>query len=269
MPPSSVSTSTPTPAPALRGLPYGDRLRVVPAAAPLSWLRAGWQDMRAAPLVSVGYGSIFVVIGFVLTVGLAELEMLYLLTPLIAGFLLVAPLLAVGLYDMSRRLEAGQRPRFWAAVFAWRANSFHILTAGLVLMLFLMIWVRIAALIFALVFPYTNMSWRALLESLASADGAVFLSLGTAIGGVFAAVAFVCAAVSLPLMLDRRTDVFTGVLISALAVFANLRAMALWAAIIVGVTALGLLTGLIGVAFTLPLIGHATWHAYRALVVWE
>jgi len=225
--------------------------------------------MRAAPVVSVAYGSIFVAIGFVLTVGLSALDMLYLMTPLIAGFLLIAPLLAVGLYHMSRRLEHGQRPGFWAAVFAWRANSFHILTAGLVLMLFLMIWVRIAALIFALVFPYTNMAWSALLTSLASTDGIVFLTLGTAIGGGFAVVAFIGAAVSLPLMLDRGTDVFTAVLVSALAVFANLKAMALWAVIIVVVTALGLLTGLIGVAVTLPLIGHATWHAYRALVAWE
>lgn len=269
MPPSPTSSSLSSAASSLRGLPYAERIRVVPTTAPLGWLKAGWEDMRAAPVVSVGYGSIFVVLGLAMTVGLSELEMLYLITPLIAGFLLIAPLLAVGLYDMSRRLEAGRRPGFWAAVFAWRANSFHILTAGLVLMLFLMIWVRIAALIFALVFPYTNMSWHALGQSLASADGAVFLALGTAIGAVFAAVAFVCAAVSLPLMLDRRTDVFTGVLVSALAVVANIRAMALWAAIIVVVTGVGLLTGLIGVAFSLPLIGHATWHAYRALVAWE
>lgn len=268
--PGPIITSAPKPTPAsLAGLPYADRIRIVPATAPLGWLKAGWADMRAAPLVSVGYGSIFVVIGLTLTVGLSELGMLYLLTPLIAGFLLIAPLLAVGLYHMSRRLEAGQRPTFWAAVFAWRANSFHILTAGLVLMLFLMIWVRIAALIFALVFPYTNMSWHALATSLASADGVVFLSLGTGVGAVFAAAAFICAAVSLPLMLDHRTDVFTAVLVSTLAVFANLRAMALWAAIIVAVTGLGLLTGLIGVAFALPVIGHATWHAYRALVAWE
>lgn len=265
MPPSTESPA----ASSLRGLPHAERIRIVPATAPFAWLKAGWQDMRAAPLVSVGYGSIFVVLGLILTVGLAELDMLYLLTPLVAGFLLVAPLLAVGLYDMSRRLESGRRPGFWPAVFAWRANTFHILTAGLVLMLFLMIWVRIAALIFALVFPYTNMSWHALGQSLASADGAVFLGLGTAVGAVFAAAAFLCAAVSLPLMLDRRCDVFTAVLVSALAVFANARAMALWAGLIVAVTGLGLLTGLIGVAFSLPLIGHATWHAYRALVAWE
>ncbi|KJS44005.1 MAG: membrane protein [Rhodospirillaceae bacterium BRH_c57] len=266
MPQDSVTDSTHHP---LAGLPYAERIRIVPTTAPLAWLRAGWDDMRAAPVVSVAYGSIFVAIGFVLTVGLSALDMLYLMTPLIAGFLLIAPLLAVGLYHMSRRLEHGQRPGFWAAVFAWRANSFHILTAGLVLMLFLMIWVRIAALIFALVFPYTNMAWSALLTSLASTDGIVFLTLGTAIGGGFAVVAFIGAAVSLPLMLDRGTDVFTAVLVSALAVFANLKAMALWAVIIVVVTALGLLTGLIGVAVTLPLIGHATWHAYRALVAWE
>ncbi|MFA7429470.1 MAG: DUF2189 domain-containing protein [Rhodospirillaceae bacterium] len=253
----------------LAGLPYAERVRLVSAHAPLAWLRAGWADLWAAPGVSIAYGCIFVAIGVALTVGLSAIDMLYLITPLIAGFLLIAPLLAVGLYDMSRRLERGEKPRFWAAVFAWRTNTFHILTAGLVLMLFLMIWVRIAALIFALVFPYTNMSWSALGTSLMSADGVVFLTLGTAIGGVFAVIAFIGAAVSLPLMLDRQIDVFTAVLVSALAVFANLKAMVLWAAIIVAVTALGLLTGLVGIAITLPLIGHATWHAYRAMVAWE
>lgn len=266
MPQNSASPTTPQ---SLAGLPYADRIRLVPTTAPLEWLRAGWEDLRAAPAASIGYGTIFVAIGFALTAGLSSLEMLYLITPLIAGFLLIAPLLAVGLYDMSRRLEQGEEARFWAAVFAWRGNSFHILTAGLVLMLFLMIWVRIAALIFALVFPYTNMSLTALGAALWSADGAVFLSLGTAVGAVFAAVAFVAAAVSLPLMLDRKTDVFTAVLVSALAVFANPRAMALWAGLIVTITALGLVTGFVGIAITLPLIGHATWHAYRALVVWE
>lgn len=257
------------PNPALRGLPYAERIAAVAPDAPFQWLKAGWRDLCAAPLTSIGYGAMFVVLGLLLTIGLWWAGMLYLVTPLIAGFLIIAPLLAVGLYDVSRHLENGERPSFPKAIMAWRRNAFHILTAGLVLMLFLMIWVRLAALIFALFFPYTNMSLGGLIAALVSPEGMLFLAVGTAVGGILAAIAFVCAAVSLPLMLDHRVDIFTAALVSALAVFANLKAMVIWAALIVTVTVAGLLSGMVGLAVTLPVVGHATWHAYRALVHWD
>jgi uncharacterized membrane protein len=250
-------------------LPYADRIRTVSSANVWGWLRAGWADMRAAGWRSPAFGALFVAFGYALWFGLASFGMLYLLTPMIAGFLLVAPSLAVGFYDMSHRLEQGRPPGFRSALFSFRHNTFHILTAGLVLMLFMMIWVRIAALIFAVSFPYTNMSGTALLQSLGSADGIVFLCVGTVIGFCFAVVAFVLGAISLPMMLDRRCDIFAGAIVSAQAVFKSPKAMVLWAALIVGITGAGLMTGFVGLIVTLPLIGHATWHAYRDLVEWD
>ncbi len=231
------------------------------------WLAHGWSDYRKSGPASVIYGLIFVIAGFCMTVGLYLVDMLYLVSPMIGGFLLVGPILGIGLCEISRALQAGEKASLWRALTAFRRNSFHILTAGLVLMIFLMIWVRIAVLIFALTFPYTSINWTNMVtHALTSWDGFAFLLVGTAVGFLFAAVAFVFGVVSLPLMLDKREDIFRAGAVSFRAVLANRRPMAIWAALIVLFIGGGLATGYIGLLVTLPLIGHATWHAYRAMV---
>lgn len=250
----------------LAGLPWADRINTVSTDDVVGWLRAGWADLRLAGWVSIAYGLIFVVAGFAITGGLVLAGLPYLVTPMIGGFLLVAPLLAMGLYDISHRIEEGRRPSFPRALLAWRSNGFHIMTAGLVLMLYLMIWARLAVLIFALFFPYQTMSLEGFLEAATSRDGLLFLVFGTLVGFVLATLAFVTTVITLPLMLDRRTDVFSAAVASVIAVARNPRPMALWAALIaVLVFGAGLL-GLVGLAVTLPLVGHASWHAYRALL---
>jgi uncharacterized membrane protein len=270
---SSVSDPVPDPdeknaVPGAALFPYASNIQSVQTADCWHWLALGWKDLSARPVVSIAYGSIFVAGGLLLTVGLKWLGMLYLITPLIAGFLLVAPALSVGLYELSRRREQGEALSFFAALWAWRRNTFHLLTAGLVLMLFLMIWVRLAALIFAVSFPYTNMTMAGIIGALWSWDGAAFLAIGTAVGGVLALVAFVFGALSLPMMVDRRVDVFSAAIVSAQAVARNRKAMLLWAAILVSLSVIGFLSAFIGLAVVLPLLGHATWHAYRAMVIW-
>lgn len=265
--PEGAAGATPQGTATGTGFPYADRIRPITPADPLRWLCAGWRDLRRAWWVSVPYGLIHVAVGYGLTVGLWALDMLYLLTPLIAGFLLVAPALSIGFYEISRRLEAGETVTFASALLAFRRNTFHLLTAGLVLMLFLMIWVRVAALIFAVSFPYINATPQALVEALLSWNGLVFLVVGSAFGAVFAAAAFLFSALALPAMVDRRTDVFTGATVSAVAVLRRPRAMLAWAALIVLFGGLGLAPALLGLAVTLPLLGHATWHAYRATVI--
>ncbi|XKH36061.1 DUF2189 domain-containing protein [Azospirillum doebereinerae] len=185
---------------------------------------------------------------------------------MIGAFLLVAPLLTLGLYQVSKDVEEGRKPRFGRALMAWRANPYHILTAGLVLMLFMMIWVRLNVIAFALFFPYVSMSVSSLLAQTLTLDGIAFTLFVTALGFAFAAIAFVTNVTALPMMLDRQEDIFAAALVSVMAVLRNPRAMALWAGLIVLIIGIGLATAMLGLIVALPLIGHASWHAYRDLV---
>lgn len=241
--------------------------RLISEEHPWQWLSAGWNDLRRAPGVSLAYGALFCAISFALTAGLYLTGLLYLLLPLAAGFMFLGPLIAVGLYDISRRLEAGERPTLVSAIFAWRTNFAQIAGMGLVLMLFMLVWIRLATLIFALFFTGTPASWEALINiTLFSLDGIPFLVVGTIVGGVLAALAFAISAISLPVLLDRDVGVITAIVLSIEAVFRNWRVMIGWAALIALFTAGGLATGYLGLIVTLPLIGHASWHAYRDLV---
>ena len=182
-----------------------------------------------------------------------------------AGELLLPPLLALGLYRISWDVAEGRRPGFGRAITAWRRNPYHILTAGLILMLFVMIWARMNVIAFALFFPYVSMSLASFLHQTLTLDGMVFTMFVTVLGLGFATVAFISNVTALPMMLERKVDIFAAVLASAMAVARNPRTMALWAALIVLVTGVGLLS-VVGLVVTLPLIGHASWHAYRDLV---
>jgi uncharacterized membrane protein len=248
------------------GLPLAQRVNTLTMDDPWAWLAAGWRDMMAAWPLSLGLGALFTLLGLCVTVGLWWADLTYLITSATAGFLLVSPALALGYYEISRRLELGEAPTLALTLSAWKANPLHILTIGVALIFLLMIWMRFAALIFAIFFPYVSMSWGSMLDQTLTTDGLVFLAVGSAVGAVFAAIAFMCAAVSMPMMLDRKVDAVEAVLTSIVAVIRNWKVMALWAGLIVVFTESGLLTGLVGLAVTLPLIGHASWHAYRAVV---
>ncbi|MFO1154861.1 MAG: DUF2189 domain-containing protein [Rhodospirillales bacterium] len=248
-------------------LPFADRINRVRGEDPFKWLAAGWRDFHRARRVSLAYGLIVIVVGIVLTVGLYLEHLEYLIAPLTAGFLLVGPALTVGFYAISRDLEAGQRPSLRRALLAWRANPGPLLGLGLGLVLFLIVWIRLAVLTFALTFPYEQLDPQSLVNAvLFTADGNVFLILGTMIGCVMAGIAFATGAFSLPLLLDRKAGLVEAISTSVVGVLLNARVMALWAAIIVVSTAAGILTLYIGLAVSLPLIGHASWHAYRAVV---
>lgn len=256
-------------APAARGnlFPYQDRINVVTTEEPFRWLVTGWRDYTRAGTVSIGYGALFVLAGFVLTVGLYLAGLEYLIAPLVAGFLLVGPSLTVGLYAVSRDLADGRAPALGSAFRAWRANPIPLLAFGLCQVLFLIIWMRVAVVIFAIAFPHQNIDLQGIVNAaLFTADGNVFLLVGTAVGAVLATIAFAVSVFSLPLLLDRRVGIIEAVVTSVVATMLNARVMALWASLIVVFTAAGLATAYVGLAVTLPLIGHAGWHAYRAVI---
>ena len=254
--------------PAIRSaLPFANKVRVVHTDEPFRWLAAGWRDFRQAGLISIAHGLIFVIAGLALTLGLVVTGLTYLIAPLIAGFLLVGPALTVGFYATSRDLEAGRRPSFSTTLAAWRGNPAPLLSLGLLLVIFLIVWMRFAAVIFAVCFPYTPLDVQSLLNAaLFTQDGLTFLAIGTIVGGGMATLAFAAGAFSLPLLLNQKVGMLEAVVTSAVAVVLNARTMAVWAGLVVLFTGAGLAAGYIGLAVTLPLIGHATWHAYRAVI---
>lgn len=260
------STDVPETVPVSGGL--GTAIRRVDTDRPWSWLADGWQDLCRAPAVSLTYGVVFSVAGLILSAAIWVFDVFYLVLPLAAGFLLVGPILSVGLYEVSRRLAAGEEVGFGPAVTAWRKNETQIALMGLALVLFMMAWMLLAMIIFALFFgkglPAAD---NFVSEVFLSVESIPFLIVGTGVGAVLAALVFAISVVSIPMLLDRRVDVLTAVVTSLAAVRHNPRATAVWAGLIVLFSSAGLVTAYLGLILTLPLIGHATWHAYRNLVV--
>lgn len=234
---------------------------------PWIWLSKGWRDLCRAWPISLFYGAGFVIVSFLLTLCLWITDIFYLVLPLAAGFMFLGPVVCIGLYEVSRRLELGQQATLRDAITAWREHAGSIAMMGLVLMLFLLAWIRIAFLIFALSFGGQPPSWEFLIETIFfTTDGIPFLIVGTAVGGVLAVVVFAISAVALPLLLDKDAGVLRAIATSIAAVTNNWRVLIGWGALIVLFTAAGIVTFYVGLAVTLPLIGHATWHAYRDLV---
>jgi len=242
------------------------RIQVVDSGHVWRWLRLGWRDYIHSGWIGPLYGGLFAAIGLFIVFGLALLGWPYLITPMIGGFLLIAPLLALGFYALSSHLEQGETPH-WTHLFqAWRSNTFHIMTAGLVLMLVVMIWARLSIVLFALFFPYQSMSVESFVAQSATLAGISFTLFMLGLGAGVAALVFVTTVVALPLMLEVKTDIFSAGLVSALVVFRNPKPMALWAATIALITGAGMLPAFLGLTVALPVIGHASWHAYRDLV---
>jgi uncharacterized membrane protein len=244
------------------------RIRKVELDRPWVWLAAGWRDLCRAPVVSLSYGVIFAVVGYAITLGLWLADLVYLVLPTVCGFMIVGPLMAVGLYEISRRLDAGEPVSLKAALLAWSRNAGQIGLMGIVLMLFLFAWIRFAALLFMLFYGLAPPSLETLVaDTFLSADGLPFLITGTIIGAVLAALAYAIGVVSVPLLLDRpEANVVTAIATSVVAVRENPATLLFWAVLIVGFVGAGLVTLYLGLIVTLPLIGHASWHAYRDLV---
>ncbi len=239
-------------------------LRRVPAAAPLDWLRDGAADLRRAPHTSLCLGTLFAVMGYSLQQALTTAP--HWALALITGFVLIGPFLAIGFYDISRRLERGQPINLGAALWAWWEIKGIVGLFSIILALLMAGWVRVSVVLVGLFFMGAMPTMETLLEQLFFANNLPFMLIYFGIGGLFAALVFALSVVSIPLMMDRDTDTVTAMIASIAAVIRNPGAMALWAALIMGLCLLGMLTSYLGLIVAMPLVGHATWHAYRALV---
>ncbi|MEE3625260.1 DUF2189 domain-containing protein [Nitrospirillum sp. BR 11752] len=241
-------------------------VRRVPMDRPWLWLRLGAADMAATPTISLGYGLILASVGFFATALILLGGWLALLLPLTGGFMLLAPLLSVTFYEASRRQEQGLPPDAGACLNAWRGNLPAIGAFGVVLLLLHLFWVRLATLLYALMLGDVHVAPESVAATLLTPEALPFLIVGTVLGAALALATFTISVVTLPLLMDRDVGVFMAVATSIMAVRASPRAMLLWAALIAGSVALGMATLFIGLVPLLPLIGHASWHAYRDVV---
>ncbi|MEA3277908.1 MAG: DUF2189 domain-containing protein [Pseudomonadota bacterium] len=238
-------------------LPFAAPCKRLEVNAPIRWIKLGWQDLRRAPVQSLSYGAILVVCSYLMAYFAIAFGNLVVLLALLSGFIFLGPILALAFYDISLQLQKGRTPSLGHSI---RESLRHVgneMVFAVILMVIFLVWARAASM--------THVFFPALARP-TLAEMATFLTIGTIIGSLFAAFVFCISAFSLPMILDRKTDMVTAVVTSFNAVLRNKPAMLVWVLLIVAAVAIGIVTAFIGLAVTLPLIGHATWHAYQETI---
>jgi uncharacterized membrane protein len=233
---------------------------------PLLWLAAGWRDFMRAPAIGLFYGASFALMGGLLLKAFQDAPAWVL--ALSAGFLLVGPFLCVGLYDVSRSLERGERPDLRQSLTAWSTRSGTMAIFGAVLLVLEMVWARASLVVFALSFDGMPDFSGSLVKLLDPANLA-FIVAYAGVGGVFAGLIYSVSVVSLPMILDRQTDAITAGLTSIRLCLTQTGVMLLWGVLITLLVVIALLPGFLGLLVVGPVLGHASWHAYRAAVAAE
>jgi len=221
----------------------------------IDWLRAGWVDLKNAKELSLIYGF-FVFLVSIFVAWLAWVLGGYvLLLSALSGFVFVAPMLAFGLYSVSRQLCEGKTPNLASTFAAIKRPLGNAMVYTLVLLVVFLLWAR-AGMMIQVFFPFgSHPDWGHVLT---------FFLIGSAVGSIFASVSFAASVFSLPMLANREIDVITAVISSINAVLRNKPAMLVWATLISALTLLGFLTAGIGLIIIIPWLAYATWHGYRA-----
>jgi uncharacterized membrane protein len=232
-------------------------------------LREGAADLGATRADVLFLALVYPVAGLLLARLAFSYQMLPLIFPLVSGFALLGPVAAIGLYEISRRREAGE-PVDWRVAGRVLASPAlgSILGLGAILLALFAAWIASAWAIYAATLgPQPPASWSGFLHAVfATPAGWSLIVVGCAVGAGFAAAAFVLSVVSFPLLLDRDVGMGSAIDASVRAVRRNPRTMAVWAGIVAGALVLGSIPGLVGLIFVMPLLGHATWRLYRRTV---
>ena len=239
----------------------------LPRGAAFDWLRAGWSDLWTNPFPSLLYGLGIAIVSALVVWFLFSFGYEYALFPALAGFMVVGPMIANGLYEKSRRLERGARAGFWNMVFVKANSGYQALFMGVLLLLLFLLWIRAAVLIWALFFgimPFPGTE-EILPTLFLTGTGWALLLVGGAVGALFAAFSFAVSVFAVPMLLEEKTDALTAMGTSLAAVWSNLPVMLTWGAIVLGLFLIAVATGFVGLIVIFPLLGHATWHVYRAL----
>ncbi len=234
-------------------------------------LRLGLRDFRAAPRYGLVLGAVCALTGIAIVAMLYAMGLPYLAYPLAAGFALVCPFLAAGLYEVSRRLERGE-PLEASAIWATVTSRSEIRWMGFATVFVLIIWMYQVRFLMALFLGYSGMMatmGEFLNVVLHTTEGLTFLAVGNLVGALLATILYALTVVSFPLVLDRDVDFVTAMITSVRAVAANPVPMFFFAAVIAGLLAVSSLPAFLGLLVTLPILGHATWHLYRRVIAPE
>jgi uncharacterized membrane protein len=232
------------------------------------WLVAGVDDFRAHPGIAAFYGVSFWLMA--LALGAVFRSSPQYAMSVASGCLLVGPFLAMGLYDVSRRREQGQVPQLGASLTCWDAHLSSMGMLVLVLLVLELLWGRASLVVFAVFFNTAMPSTTSVMLAIFNLENWEFLAAYATVGGAFAVIVYSIAVVSIPTILDRDVDAITAAITSLEVVFNNTGVMLLWGALITTLVAMALLTPwCLGLLLIGPLLGHASWHAYRSAVHWE
>lgn len=242
--------------------------RNLPIQTAKAWLKAGWYDFRTENMeASLLYGIAVTALSIIIVIGLFWLKIDYILFPALAAFMVVGPALAIGLYEKSRLIQNGESVSIGKMLFVETKSKGQILFVGLILTLWILLWLRAGVLFFALFFGMHEFPGFSGIVSLVltTPTGWLLLICGTLFGGLFAAFAFAISVFSVPMLLNEKTDAFSAMGSSIVLTWHNLPVMLSWGALVSGLFALTICTGLIGMIVFFPVVGHATWHVYNTI----
>lgn len=263
---SVFESQIPKPVPAIKR--EHDLNRRLERSAAFDWLRAGWSDFKSVNMeASLLYGVVVFLVSVVIVGGLFLLKLDYVLFPALSGFVIMGPALASGLYVKSKRIAQNEPVSIIDMLLVKSGSKGQTLFLGVLLSLLIMLWIRVAVLLYALFFgvkPFVNIAELPVIF-FTTVDGLLLLVIGTLFGGLFAAFAFAISAFSFPILLNESSDAFSAAGASMVLVWNNLPVMLTWGAIVMCLSAVSLLTGFVALIVVYPVLGHATWHAYVAI----
>ncbi len=237
-------------------MPFAAPCNTLDMHAPIRWLRKGWQDIRVAPKQSLLYGAAMMILSYTLAFLAYKMGSFIIMVALLSGFMFLGPVLAIGLYSISYQIQRGRKPVLGYCLREGKRHLGNEMVFAAILLVVFLLWMRATSTVHIFFPAETNPEWS---------DLALFLGIGSIVGAIFSAVIFCASAFSIPMFMDRKVDVVTAVVTSINAVLRNKAVSLFWGFLIVALTLSGVLTGTLFVI--LPLIGHATWHAYQETII--
>lgn len=267
----SDNTSTPdgTGASANGGLKPMPKVHPITVNDVIDALAAGLADFRKAPVYGLVIGAVFAIGGLFVILSAAALNMSYLSYPAAAGFVLIGPFAAVGLYEVSRRLSEGEELT-WSAIFGtmWAQKSRELSWMAFVVLFIQIMWMYQVRLLLALFLGFRSFASfeEFLTEVISTPEGLMFLAIGHVVGAILSLILFSLTVISFPLLLEEDRDFITAMITSVRAVVTSPIPMIGWAFVVTGVLIVSMAPAFLGLVITLPILGHTTWHLYKKCV---